>query len=402
MRINITYTINSKYVKYLYVSLLSLLESNSHNDLCVHIISYDLTEHDVNTISSLIKDYDKDVVFYSVDDLDTFLPYVNSGYSKEVYLRLFMPWKLMAVDKTLFVDADVIFRKDIHELFEYDLSSYAMMACPGYDCTADLLMQRNDIFKRTNDYNYYNAGVMLWNLDFIRENYELSDFINVIDVFGDKLWFNDQDIINYLLYKNILSVDNKYNLLVGGIVDRDDFDELVNSASIVHYAGCNPWKIGKINRSDIELWWEYARRTHFYSEILEESIVYISNAQYEIKKKSEVAEAFTNYRLRGNKIIEKRALKGVNKIAIYGAGKWTRVLLEELKDDIDRVTCIIDKNARGNMYGINISGISEISRVNDADVLIVTPLLFYDEIVESIKDDVTVPIISLKDIFDRI
>ena len=44
----------------------------------------------------------------------------------------------------------------------------------------------------------------------------------------------------------------------------------MKQAAIIHYTGYKPWEAGNCHYDIEKRWWDYARRTPFYQELLEE------------------------------------------------------------------------------------------------------------------------------------
>lgn len=94
-------------------------------------------------------------------------------------------------------------------------------------------------------------------------------------------------------------------------------------------------------------------------------------------------------------------LSQINKVAIYGNGTLGQLFLKEIKgtSDID-VLYMIDKNAAGSENdGLPVIGLEDISKINEADAVIITPISYYDEIEQDLlKAGLVTDIISLEDI----
>lgn len=105
--------------------------------------------------------------------------------------------------------------------------------------------------------------------------------------------------------------------------------------------------------------------------------------------------------LREKKISIKQYFKerGVRNIIIYGMGKMTRHLLEDLKGSDINIVCAIDRGAfEINSDFIIISGEDEIP---EADCIIITPVYDMEVIKRKLKRKTSVPIISLSEIVDK-
>ena len=90
---------------------------------------------------------------------------------------------------------------------------------------------------------------------------------------GEKLVFRDQDLLNYIHWKNVKYVDNmKYGLFAHSAHEMGlNYEDVKNTVSILHYAGAaKPWTVNLI-RYDVEIiWWEYLKKTPFYFEIMKQ------------------------------------------------------------------------------------------------------------------------------------
>ena len=93
------------------------------------------------------------------------------------------------------------------------------------------------------------------------------------------------------------------------------------------------------------------------------------------------------------------ASQGIKNIIIYGMGKMTRHLLEDLKDSDVNIVCAIDRGA----FEMNgdfpiISGETEIP---EADCIIVTPVYDAEVIKQSLERKSSVTILSLSEVVDK-
>lgn len=87
---------------------------------------------------------------------------------------------------------------------------------------------------------------------------------------------------------------------------------------------------------------------------------------------------------------------GYQKIAIYGMNYAGETLLKELKSGNINVVYGIDKGKNGIHSDIDI--VSPDENLEKVDVIVVTAITFYDEIVEMLSAKIECPIISLEDI----
>ena len=105
--------------------------------------------------------------------------------------------------------------------------------------------------------------------------------------------------------------------------------------------------------------------------------------------------------LREKKISVKQyfASQGIRNIIIYGMGKMTHHLLEDLKDSDINIVCAIDRGAfEMNSDFPIISGETEIP---EADCIIITPVYDVESIKPKLERKTSVPIISLSEVVDK-
>lgn len=128
--------------------------------------------------------------------------------------------KLLPEEKrVLWLDVDTIVDDDISELFEMDMKDY----CYG---AAIELAKSNEVFK------YHNVGVLVINLEKIRELALDDQMIHYLNT--HKLQYPDQDVINLMFQPWIKTIPSAYNSTV--------FTPWSDIRKIVHYAGISDWK----------------------------------------------------------------------------------------------------------------------------------------------------------------
>ena len=82
----------------------------------------------------------------------------------------------------------------------------------------------------------------------------------------------DQDLLNFMHWNQVKFVDEyQYNLFSKMAYNHGiRYKDVVAETTIIHFAGMKPWE-GEYVHYDIEqLWWDYAKLTPFYYELMEE------------------------------------------------------------------------------------------------------------------------------------
>ena len=136
---------------------------------------------------------------------------VTDRYPKTIYYRLlahqYLPKQLHRI---LYLDADVLCINDIGPLYDTDLDGYLYASAihTGLTGTTEVI---NKIRLQNFDADgYYNSGVLLMNLDLIRQRVHAEDIYEYIR--EHVLLLPDQDVLNALYGKDIKTVpDQLYN-----------------------------------------------------------------------------------------------------------------------------------------------------------------------------------------------
>lgn len=87
---------------------------------------------------------------------------------------------------------------------------------------------------------------------------------------------------------------------------------------------------------------------------------------------------------------------GYKTLAIYGMGEMGNRLYEELKNTSIEIKYAIDKNASGKYADIDVKDLEDELEV--VDVVVVSAIFVYGEIVEELGSVIDFPIISLEDV----
>ena len=121
----------------------------------------------------------------------------------------------------------------------------------------------------------FRSGMVLWNAGLIRKELGAGYFMEQGLAPEIPKLYNEQDILNALCGDRVLFLDP---IEVNPIIKQcekwlgtKDFRGILEEKSMVfHYAGDNPWRSTRKAKC-YDVWWEYAKRSPFYLEILEDT-----------------------------------------------------------------------------------------------------------------------------------
>jgi lipopolysaccharide biosynthesis glycosyltransferase len=247
---NILVTLNRNYLRQLEVLIHSMLISNPKVNFEFYVISKDLTDFDLEELKKRI---DSDAVcFHHLFFDDSLLQGAptSSRYPLEIYYRLFAAKVLPeSVSRILYLDPDIVVINCLQELYGTDFGdAYFVGATHVRNFLRNLNMIR---CKAKKNSHYLNTGVLLMNIEKLREEQNVQDVYDFIEKYKFLLTLPDQDIIFGLYGDRVKLVDYlKYNLS-DRILMRErfltkkkyDVDWVRKNSVIIHYCGRNkPWK----------------------------------------------------------------------------------------------------------------------------------------------------------------
>ncbi len=241
---NICYSLDSKYTEQLAVSICSILKNaDTRDNLNFYILDGGISEQDKLNIDILknIKDFNIQYIKINRDDFSAYpmLKNYNEKFKDyhvtvPTYFRFKLPELLPDINKILYLDCDVIVRTSLNDLYNEGIENNSALMV--LDVEAENNAQRLGLNK------YYNAGVMLINLEFWRNNKVEESVLNYIQNNREKILWQDQDIINVILNESIKEVSEKWNFQYFSY--NEITPEKLSEADIVHLSGrFKPWII---------------------------------------------------------------------------------------------------------------------------------------------------------------
>ena len=230
--------VDNGYVRHMCVTILSILNKNPNEVIAFHVITCELSKENREYIYSLLIECHASVKFYDVD-IKTLKKFSvgkltgNPNISYAAYLRLFIQDLLpQNIDKVLYLDCDIVVVNSLTELWHKDISQYCLAALDDYGNAQEFGAKRMGL---EAGFKYFNSGVMLINLQKFRE----IKFMEMVSEFlvadGYRILMHDQDILNGLLYKQRLPLEERWNMMRN--------TDNTTDYSIIHFAGLKPWHI---------------------------------------------------------------------------------------------------------------------------------------------------------------
>ena len=248
--IHIACNIDGNYVQHCAVTLVSIFENNRESKFCIHIVATGLTKDDENILSSLATKYGNTVSFYAPDEklLEGFaIKKFSKRISMATYYRCILADLLpTTIDKLIYLDCDIVILGDIRQFWNIPLEGIGVAAVEDIGCNEP---QRYQILQYPQEDSYFNAGVLLINLDYWRKHNITKACIDYYQKYPERILFNDQDLLNSVLHKDKILIDLCWNVQDGfyrtpKVISKewkDKFVEVLKNPIILHYTNRKPW-----------------------------------------------------------------------------------------------------------------------------------------------------------------
>jgi lipopolysaccharide biosynthesis glycosyltransferase len=158
---------------------------------------------------------------------------------RAAYLRLLIP-DLLAEDKAIYLDSDVIVLRDIADLYALSLGDAVIGAVPDAKAGQGTMVPRD-----VSDV-YINSGVLLLNLAAMREEKFLDKCESIYRQYERQIAWADQCIINKYAENRKLVIPRSWNVQVAcQALDVLQWPHIERDSAVVHFVGSiKPWVSG--------------------------------------------------------------------------------------------------------------------------------------------------------------
>ena len=152
------------------------------------------------------------------------------------------------LDRILYLDPDIIVNGSVKELYNIPMDSYYFAAASHI---GGFMQKINEIrLDMDEESPYINSGVMLMNLERLRNEQNFDDVFTFIEKRKNFLILPDQDVISSLYGSKIYALDSfRYNMTeklfrTHSLFEKDlNLEWVKKNSIIIHYCGRNkPWK----------------------------------------------------------------------------------------------------------------------------------------------------------------
>ena len=283
--IPIVFNCDSKFVKYLSVTIQSIIENSSKNyNYDIIVFNENISDDKKEILEYMISKYPNfSIRFYNMTHLvqkyDIKSWFIANHLNHSAYYRIFIPQLMKNFDKLIYLDSDLIFQTDISSLFNTDLEGYSIGAVKDYCISAiekddeifplfeGLYAYLTNTLKIKNVENYFNSGVLVVDNKKLIENNYFDKFIETGKI--NNRFFHDQNIFNSVLQEDVKLLDLYWNVQMNSSGTSYLGVGNFKNAKIIHFCSKEkPWNKQIEKTLQDVLWWEYAKKSPFYDEII--------------------------------------------------------------------------------------------------------------------------------------
>lgn len=213
---NILIATNTNFVGPTSVMVYSLCQIHRDKEVNIYLAYHDLREQDIERLQKIISHFAQKTL-YLLDVGEEFASRISvrRHFSYESYYRILAINMLpQDMERILYLDVDMLVKKDLTEVYETLLSK----TCPFVVCD-DIEGHARGSYESTldrvaipHDRKYFNAGFMLMNLNYLRKR---SSVGYILDAFyrEQQYPFPDQDVLNHMYFDKVQFVPwSLYNL----------------------------------------------------------------------------------------------------------------------------------------------------------------------------------------------
>jgi lipopolysaccharide biosynthesis glycosyltransferase len=217
--------------------------------------------------------------------------------SIETYFRIFIPDIMTDYHKVLYLDGDMIVNTDLAKLYATNIDGFLLGAVRDYDM-AGVYNSNNMSITNIIDpnrknyidkvlglkkpYDYFQAGVILFNLDEMREKLDTSEIMKFAA--SRRFEYMDQDVLNYFSQGKVKYLDSAWNVLydwnhwrIANVISRAphkmywEYMQSRKKPKIIHYGGSRkPWHYPEEDFG--EFFWQIAKNSAYFGIIISRMI----------------------------------------------------------------------------------------------------------------------------------
>jgi len=226
--IDIVFTITENYAKYAAATIASILvNADIDSSYSFHIISDKEFLQDTKDKLASMQNLGKYTIDFKVPEKDL-IPFDmidsklgNRKYNKIVFYRLPINKLYPNLNKALYLDVDVIVKKDLADFYNKDIEDFTIAGILDPHNLIFTVNKENYKLCEFDKLFYINAGIMLMNLEKMNRDSSYEKMLELIKNTKCNLKMLDQDILNLTFSNETSFIANRWNSMQGVPIAND-------------------------------------------------------------------------------------------------------------------------------------------------------------------------------------
>jgi lipopolysaccharide biosynthesis glycosyltransferase len=277
--LHVACAVEGSYLPHCAAMLHSVLTHRDDHDVHVHLLhGPGLGRRGMRTLEQWLRSEQAAISFCPVPDAWTEDLPTRGFTGRATWYRIFLADLLPTVSRVLFLDADVVVRRSLTPLWETPLRGARLAAVTNV--FEPHHRGRPEALGLTGKNVYFNAGVLLMDLDAMRADDATRALREYAVAHADQLAWRDQDTLNVVLGHRRMALHPRWNVMnifghedwSAEVFGRAALEEALSEPAIRHFEGPGdnkPWHRG-CGFADRDAYWAHRRQTPWPRVLLRE------------------------------------------------------------------------------------------------------------------------------------
>lgn len=263
--VHVVFALDKPFLGYSAIAAASAAAATTH--LHIHVLHAGDLGQGADNLARLMEHHGARAAFHKVDPTKLSDLPVSGHVSLATYYRLCIADLLPTqVSKVIYLDGDLIVRKSLAELYAFDAAQTGIAAVPEPHESA------NERLGIPTEADYFNAGVLVIDLDFWRQNDLTARLYKIANREKTRLRFWDQDLLALYLQGKFTRLPSHWNVHHRYFFGDNRLPWPTVDPAIVHFSGSGlkppDYKVLHPYASEF---WSYARQVSAFGFKLQDA-----------------------------------------------------------------------------------------------------------------------------------
>ncbi|MCQ2574761.1 MAG: glycosyltransferase family 8 protein [Alphaproteobacteria bacterium] len=197
---------DNNYVLPLSALINSICKNSASHPTILHVLCSGFSQVDRQYLLKCTNNTNVSIDFIDMDNFNCdFIKFNMQHWTKAIFYRIMIPKIFNKLSRIIYIDGDTLVLKDLYSLFTQPLQENTFLGM-----AVDKFSYKERRAKLGTS-NYYNSGVILFDLEACRENNFSENCINWMYNNANNIIYPDQDAINKIADGHIMRLSNIYN-----------------------------------------------------------------------------------------------------------------------------------------------------------------------------------------------